>query len=368
MRKPHETDVSPERPLVTFALFAYNQEKYIKSAVEAALAQTYTPLEIIVSDDASTDRTFEICSEVVARYTGPHTVKLNRNPRNVGLASHVNRMLEMSRGELLVMAAGDDVSVPERTEVLVQHWLQAGRPSAVCSSVYILQGDLPAVASNASSVEDLQWTSLQQHASDKISLLSWLARFPLRGLTGCAAAWSKHVFSSFGPFDAGVFCEDALLTLRSSMLQGISFIRSPLVFYRHHDVNLWSRASVPRLITTEHWLKSEERETRRQSQLSALYVNMLRDVDMAEANNWISVKEARPLRQGIASGLFETAVRCVWWNRGLLWRFVHFGCTKGTMKTRLLYLLPLGVYCRSRAMAAQLRSRVTVVSKSVKSL
>jgi glycosyltransferase involved in cell wall biosynthesis len=199
MRKPHETDVSPERPLVTFALFAYNQEKYIKSAVEAALAQTYTPLEIIVSDDASSDQTFDICSEVVARYVGPHTVKLNRNPRNVGLASHVNRMLEMSRGELLVMAAGDDVSVPERTEVLVQHWLQAGRPSAVCSSVYILQGDLPAVASNASSVEDLQWTSLQQHASDKISLLSWLARFPLRGLTGCAAAWSKQVFAAFGP-------------------------------------------------------------------------------------------------------------------------------------------------------------------------
>ena len=57
-----------ERPLVTFALFAYNQERYIREAVEGAFAQTYEPLEIILSDDCSTDRTFEIMQEMVANY------------------------------------------------------------------------------------------------------------------------------------------------------------------------------------------------------------------------------------------------------------------------------------------------------------
>jgi hypothetical protein len=47
-----------ERPFVTFALFVYNQEKYIREAVEGAFSQTYEPLEIILSDDCSTDRTF----------------------------------------------------------------------------------------------------------------------------------------------------------------------------------------------------------------------------------------------------------------------------------------------------------------------
>ena len=41
-----------EKPLVTFALFAYNQEKFITAAVKAVFAQTYQPLEIIISDDA----------------------------------------------------------------------------------------------------------------------------------------------------------------------------------------------------------------------------------------------------------------------------------------------------------------------------
>ena len=40
-------------PLVTFALFAYNQERYVREAVEGAFAQTYQPLEIILSDDCS---------------------------------------------------------------------------------------------------------------------------------------------------------------------------------------------------------------------------------------------------------------------------------------------------------------------------
>jgi glycosyltransferase involved in cell wall biosynthesis len=52
-----------DAPLVTLVLFAYNQEKFIRQAMEGAFAQTYQPLEIIVSDDSSPDGTFAIMSE-----------------------------------------------------------------------------------------------------------------------------------------------------------------------------------------------------------------------------------------------------------------------------------------------------------------
>ena len=68
-----------EQLFVTFVLFAYNQEKYIREAVEGALSQTYGAMEIILSDDRSTDRTFEIMEEVVAEYTGIHEVILRKN-------------------------------------------------------------------------------------------------------------------------------------------------------------------------------------------------------------------------------------------------------------------------------------------------
>ena len=69
------------RPLITFALMAYNQEQLIEEAVAGALAQTYSPLEIILSDDCSTDRTFEIMEEMADEYKGPHSVSIRRTSR-----------------------------------------------------------------------------------------------------------------------------------------------------------------------------------------------------------------------------------------------------------------------------------------------
>jgi len=107
-----------ERPLVTFALFAYNQEDYIREAIEGAFAQTYEPLEIILSDDCSSDRTFEIMQEMAAAYEGPHEVLLNRNESNLGLARHINALLEKSKGTLFSWNAGDDIALPDKMHEL----------------------------------------------------------------------------------------------------------------------------------------------------------------------------------------------------------------------------------------------------------
>src|SRR5580698_5008907 len=127
------------RPLLTFAVCSYNQERFIREAVEAALAQTYSPLEIILSDDCSTDRTFEIMRELAAAYRGPHQVVLNRNPVNFGLGRHLNRMMELVHGEFFVAAAGDDVSLPARTEMVYQAWERSGRKARMiqCGTIDI---------------------------------------------------------------------------------------------------------------------------------------------------------------------------------------------------------------------------------------
>src|SRR5215208_5561829 len=103
--KPGSTERTSTRPLVSFALLTYNHEKFIRDAVSAAFAQTYQPLEIIISDDCSTDQTFEIVQEMVLAYTGEHRVVLRRNPENLGadgLGLHVTRVFDSSEGELIV--------------------------------------------------------------------------------------------------------------------------------------------------------------------------------------------------------------------------------------------------------------------------
>lgn len=71
--KPEEIpDNATYRPLVTFKLFAYNQEDYTREAVQGAFAQADEPLEIILSDDCSCDRTYQIMQEMAVAYRGPH--------------------------------------------------------------------------------------------------------------------------------------------------------------------------------------------------------------------------------------------------------------------------------------------------------
>ena len=69
-------------PLVSFVLLTYNQELYVKQAVEGALKQDYPTLEIIISDDCSSDSTFEIIQSVVSTYSGKHKVTILRNSSN----------------------------------------------------------------------------------------------------------------------------------------------------------------------------------------------------------------------------------------------------------------------------------------------
>ena len=95
-------------PLVTFAVFGYNQEKYIREAVESALAQSYEPMEVVLSDDCSTDQTFEIMQEMARSYVGNKIVIARRTHANLGTFLHVVDVANIAKGELLVLAAGDE--------------------------------------------------------------------------------------------------------------------------------------------------------------------------------------------------------------------------------------------------------------------
>lgn len=217
-----------DRPLITFALLAYNQERFIKEAVEGALAQTYSPLEIILSDDCSDDGTFAIMSGMVEVYRGPHTIILNRNQRNLGvlgLGGHINRVMEIARGELIVGAASDDISVPERTAKTYEAYEKSGREAKSIHSSCILIDEKNTVIGHAQRFEE--------YKNDLESLIDNGSR-----VYGCTHAWHKDVFLNFGPLPREIQNEDEVLPFRSLLIGGIEYIKDPLVYYRLHSKNI----------------------------------------------------------------------------------------------------------------------------------
>jgi hypothetical protein len=306
-----------EHPLVTFALFAYNQEDFIREAVVGALAQTYEPLEIILSDDCSADRTFEIMQEIAAQYDGPHRVLLNRSGSNRGLGGHINEVVKLAQGELLVFAAGDDVSYPQRTTVLVEHWLARRRPLAICSSWdYIRDG------SNYAGSPDWFLESARRFPDE--SRYSALASFVSTGrycIVGCSAAYSANLFKYVGPLPQHLRVEDMVLTFRALLLQTIAFLEIPLVGYRTHGANIWaaapSRINGPAYYV--HFALDLARRAALQVEVREAHLSDLRVIEMEEPAKGV---ERLELQQTIEESL-EACELLARWSSLSSWRRVR---------------------------------------------
>lgn len=215
----------PDRPQVTFVLLAYNQQPYIEEALRGALSQTYSPLEIIVSDDCSSDGTFEVASRIVGEYAGPHRVILRRNDKNLGFMRHLTSLMKVASGELIVAAAGDDISREDRVERIVETWNAHGRPRGSIFSRYRTIGDGgEAVRSHDSTHPPLTFR-LRDRPRDVLDSVCV-------GTLGCSHAWTRDVFDIFGDIDPRAIHEDVTIPLRSLLLGSLIFIPDELVCYR----------------------------------------------------------------------------------------------------------------------------------------
>ncbi len=231
-----------EQPLVTLALMVFNQKKYVRDAVEGAFSQTYSPLEIILSDDASRDGSFEELERLASAWKGLHTVRTNRNPENLGIADHVNRLFEMSRGEWVFLAAGDDISMPHRVETLMRHVAAATFPVFAAFSDRL-------IIDEAGNVRHR--TPIDPNRSiERLGLIEVASK---RGGIGAGATYAYHrdVWSLFGPMDSRVLAEDRILPLRACILGSILQIPDVLVKYRHGESSL-TAVAIDSLTTNLH--------------------------------------------------------------------------------------------------------------------
>ena len=118
----HLPRTSGKSPRVSVGLAVYNGENYLAPALDSILGQTFTDMEVIVSDNASTDRTAEICRKYASRDS---RIRYERNERNIGSTRNFNRVFELATGEYFKWAAHDDLIAPqflqECVEVLDAH-------------------------------------------------------------------------------------------------------------------------------------------------------------------------------------------------------------------------------------------------------
>jgi glycosyltransferase involved in cell wall biosynthesis len=128
-----------ETPLVSVLCPTYNAEKYIKATLDSLASQTYSNIEVILSDDCSTDSTVDIIQNYLK--DSQLNVVLNVNPVNLGITPNCNKALSLCSGEYIAFFAGDDLMYPGKIDGQVE-LMQSDNDCTICyHSVDILDGD-----------------------------------------------------------------------------------------------------------------------------------------------------------------------------------------------------------------------------------
>ncbi len=104
-------------PLVTIGLPVYNSEQYLRYSLESLLSQTYTEFELIISDNASTDSTGDICRTYAA---ADSRIRYTRNSVNIGNPRNFNRIVGLTTTRYLKWSTSDDLWAPTFLERAVE--------------------------------------------------------------------------------------------------------------------------------------------------------------------------------------------------------------------------------------------------------
>ena len=221
---------SPEAdlPLVSVVVPVYNQGEYVRSAVESVLAQEYSPLELIVIDDGSTDDTPEVLRDYVGR------AELIRQ-ENRGAAAALNRGIRATRGSLVCWLSADDEFLPGKLEAQVAAFLESPDVGMVHTGYVDVDGSgtVLRTARVPAAVD-----------ADPFVTVYWR-----NSTNGSTVMLRREVFDELGGFDESLRADvDADMWMRIAMRWRITTVPGVYVRYRVHGNSL--SANVPLMVAS----------------------------------------------------------------------------------------------------------------------
>lgn len=228
-------------------MMTYNQQEFVGEAISAILAQECAPLEILISDDCSTDETWSRIDESVRGYSSPHRVILNRNPMNMGITAHLNACFRKCSGELVIAASGDDVSMPGRiARIIAAH--QKDRPLLIHSRVDS--------ATLNGGVRDPRFDRIGLLRRPRLEQIATSMSLYI----GATAAWDREIVTKYGDLPERDCYEDLIFGFRAALEGRVAFIDEELVQYRvGHGVSTLRREGFSR----QDWSRDRRKDLRR---------------------------------------------------------------------------------------------------------
>lgn len=214
--------------MISIALASYNGEQYIKEQLDSILNQTLQNFEVVVCDDCSADRTWEVLQEYQKNDT---RFRIFRNEKNLGFKKNFEKAISLCQGEYIALCDQDDIWTPNHLEVLLN---TIGDNLVACGNAQIVDGEGKDKGYDLKSLEGLD--KLYENNLDTAYRVI-LNKNPFQG---ASMLIRKEFFEVALPIPESVNYHDAWFSALSCLKNG--FIYTPTIInkYRQHSNNVTS--------------------------------------------------------------------------------------------------------------------------------
>jgi glycosyltransferase involved in cell wall biosynthesis len=220
------TSADTEGPLISVYVACYNQERFVAQAIDGLLAQTYRPIEVLIIDDCSPDRTASVIESKLAEHPERRDIRFVRNERNLTTRGVFRVGFGMTRGDFVIIGCGDDIWLPEMVSEFARTWLEEKVSLVAANAIYI---------DDNSNLLNRTFRDPDGRADDS---LETLAR---DGANACCfgpvLGIERRLYTAFGLPPAYLEALDIMLPFYAYLLNGARFIDKPLFKYRVHGGN-----------------------------------------------------------------------------------------------------------------------------------
>lgn len=206
-----------EKYKVSFIIAAFNEELFIRDCIESCLNQTYSNIEVCVTDDGSNDNTWSILEDLALN----PRVKISKFNRNKGKVAAFNRSFEMATGDYIAVIGGDDVNLPNRITAQMQH-IKKSQSDLVWGGFEIVDEVL-----NHISVSSIK-------TPVTVSTKSLLEK---NMVTGGTILMNSDLAIKVFPLPEKLKFEDWWIGYKATSLGKISYLDDVLIKYRQHANN-----------------------------------------------------------------------------------------------------------------------------------
>ena len=293
--------------LVSVVMATHNGERYLFEQMQSVLMQSYKNIEVLVVDDASTDRTLALLkdfSDIDPR------ISIHPSDRNLGFVANFERGLTLAKGEFIALSDQDDVFHRDTIELLVKLLQSNPRTDMVIS-------DLNLIDENNNIFIKSMWHYNKLHPESGHPFQQLIYK---NFATGCAMMIRRRLLDSALPFPTCCSVHDWWLAVlaASEGRGGILLVEKPLTSYRQHASNVVGAGRLPKRPSIKNiyirFTNPNDRFDKAMVRYSAIKLNLNRIDGYLNLNIWsssdrLTMEKYRKILQGyledLSSSIFK---------------------------------------------------------------